>query len=171
MSTSAGSSGRARPTASSRRPSSRALRSWRTCPEEREPARAAAERLQRNRGDDHGAADERRPGRLLPARAPPAREPHPERAEHDLEQRDERDLGSRYALRTEREEREPESRLARAEAGEHPQVIPADVSEARKRRGAGEEDDLREAGRRHHRDVGAVPGEEDAPGEGERHDD
>ena len=63
-------------------------------------------RLHDDRGRDDRAADERRRARPLGVR-----EPHPQRPEHHLEQRQQRDLGRREQPRADREEREPESHL------------------------------------------------------------
>src|SRR3954447_5008995 len=75
--------------------------------------RRSARRLDHDGHDDDRAAEERRGRRLLVDR-----QPHPQRAEDDLEQRDERDLRSRDQPRADRQEREAEADLPGPERGE-----------------------------------------------------
>ena len=72
--------------------------------------RVARRGLDRDRDDDHRATGQGRPGGPLAVR-----EPDPQRAEHDLEQRDERHLGGRDQARAECEEDESEPDLPDAE--------------------------------------------------------
>ena len=86
------------------------------------PARRLAARLQQHADDDDRPADQR--GRRGPLRHD---DPHPQRAEHDLEQRDRGDLGRRDQPGADREQRQAEADLARAEQDQQHQVAPVDA--------------------------------------------
>ena len=97
------------------------------------------------------------------------RDPHPERAEHDLEQRDQRDLGGRNQARAQREEDQAEADLGDSEPGQEREVTAADLARVGKRRGEEQHQHLREAGRRRHRDLAPVPRDHDHGGERDGH--
>ena len=111
------------------------------------------------------AADERRRARLLRDR-----EPDPERAQHDLEERDQGHLGRRDQPRAEGEEGQAEPHLARAEEEEQPEVGAADLARIGERRRDHEHDELREASRGRHRDLAVPARDHHDDREGERHE-
>ncbi len=120
--------------------------------------------LQDDRGDDHRPADQRHVRR--PFRP---REPDPERAEHDLEQGDQRHLGRGQEPGAHRQEREPEPDLRAAEQDEQDEVVQAHTAGMGERAGGGEHEQLREADRGRHRDVAPMARDHDADREGEGH--
>ena len=93
-----------------------------------------AERLDHDRGQDDPAADQRGRARLFAQG-----DPDPQRAEHDLEQGDQRHLGGRDQARADRQEDQAEADLGHAEAGEQRQVFRADLRGRRERRRAHED--------------------------------
>ena len=126
--------------------------------------RALLRRLEDDGRDHDGPTDDRhRVGRL------PHRHPRPERPQHDLQQRDQRHFGRDDQSGAHREEDEPDAHLADPEEDEQGEVAAADGRGMRERADDEDEQQLREADRRHHRDVAPVPRDHDAGGEGERH--
>ena len=123
-----------------------------------------AEGLYDDREDDHRAARDRRcAGTLV------VREPHPERSEHDLQQGDHCHLGGRDEPGADGQEREPDAHLADPERGEHQPVVVADRPEVCEREANRDDEHLRGARRRHHRDLPPVPCDDDHRGERGRH--
>jgi hypothetical protein len=101
-------------------------------------------RLDDDRDDHDRAADERERARALVEG-----EPDPQRAEHDLEQRDEAHLRGRYQSGADRQEDESEPDLADAERRQPADVVARDLARGGERKECEDEDGLREArGRR-----------------------
>ena len=150
-------------------------RSWRRCrgrprsspPCGRWPPAEAARllgRLEEDGGDHDGAADDRHQRRRLRDG-----DPRPERPEDDLQQRDQRHLGRDDQPGAHREEHQPETHLTDAEQHEEDEVALADARGCGERPDHEDDEQLREADRRRHRDVAPVAGDDDADRERERH--
>ena len=109
-------------------------------------------RLHHDRGDHDRPADEReRAGALVQG------EPHPERTEHHLEERDQTHLGGGDQPHSHGEQREAEPDLADAERGQPADVVAGDVAGRGEGQEDRDEDDLRQARGGRHRDVVAPP--------------
>lgn len=122
--------------------------------------------LKDDRRDHDRAADDRRRTRSLAVS-----EPHPQWAEYDLEQADQRDLRGRDQPRADREQDQADADLPGAEQHQPQEIAGAEADAAadRERRRADQQHQLGEHDGRRHRDVTAVTSDHDRARKAERH--